>query len=139
MPRPKTAEDAFREAFQRLVSGTPVKLPLGSKVSQNNVAKEAGRSPSALRKERFPELIDEIKFYLANNSAGIESTSELRAKSAVDTSLRARYEELRTRQNYETSRLLSALAELAELKRYVVELEHKLSNQALLKYESGRN
>lgn len=56
-----TAEQRFREAFDRLKSGVPVVLPKGSSISQNNVAREAGCDPSALKKSRYPLLIDEIQ------------------------------------------------------------------------------
>ncbi|MNF54424.1 hypothetical protein D3C84_358530 [compost metagenome] len=60
------AEKLFRAAFERLKENEPVVLPRGTAVSQNNVAKEAGRDPSALKKERYPLLITEIKEYVAN-------------------------------------------------------------------------
>ncbi len=63
--RPKTAETNFREAFERLKIGTPKILPADTQVSQNNVAKEAGCDPSALRKSRFPSLVSEIQHYVA--------------------------------------------------------------------------
>ncbi|GAB3495546.1 hypothetical protein GCM10027399_17730 [Curvibacter fontanus] len=63
--KPKTAETKFREAFERLKAGRPQVLPAGALVSQNNVAREAGCDPSALRKSRFPNLIEDIQAYLA--------------------------------------------------------------------------
>lgn len=63
--RPKTAEANFREAFERLKISAPKTLPAGAQVSQNNVAKEAGCDPSALRKSRFPSLVAEIQNYVA--------------------------------------------------------------------------
>lgn len=63
--RPKTAEASFREAFERLKISVPKVLPADAKVSQNNVAKEAGCDPSALRKSRFPSLVAEIQNYVA--------------------------------------------------------------------------
>ena len=42
------AELQFYEAFIRLKNNKPNILPKGTKVSQNNVAKEAGVDPSAL-------------------------------------------------------------------------------------------
>lgn len=65
LARPKTAEANFREAFERLISGAPKILSAGAQVSQNNVAKEAGCDPSALRKSRFPSLVAEIQSYVA--------------------------------------------------------------------------
>ena len=63
--RPKTAEANFREAFERLKIGASKVLPGDAQVSQNNVAKEAGCDPSALRKSRFPSLVAEIQNYIA--------------------------------------------------------------------------
>jgi hypothetical protein len=61
----KAAEANFREAFERLKIGAQEVLPAGSMVSQNNVAREAGCDPSALRKSRFPSRIAEIQIYRA--------------------------------------------------------------------------
>ncbi|MGK0269857.1 MAG: DNA primase large subunit [Cocleimonas sp.] len=55
------AETLFREAFERLLANTPVNVPKGTKVSQNNVAKEAGKHPTALKKDRFPTLVLQIQ------------------------------------------------------------------------------
>lgn len=63
--RPKTAEANFREAFERLKIGAPKVISADVQVSQNNVAKEAGCDPSALRKSRFPSLVAEIQNYVA--------------------------------------------------------------------------
>lgn len=60
----ETAEQRFRSAFERLKTGQPVVLPPGSSVSQNNVAKEAGTDPTALRKARYPALIREIQAWV---------------------------------------------------------------------------
>ena len=59
----KTAEQEFREAFERLKTNKPERLEKGSQVTQNNVAREAGRDPSSLRKGRYPTLIYEIQAY----------------------------------------------------------------------------
>ena len=56
-----SAEQRFRAAFDRLKLGIPEVLPKGTPVSQNNVAKEAGCDPSALRKARFPLLVIAIQ------------------------------------------------------------------------------
>ena len=59
-----SAEQRFRQAFERLKANKPKVLEVGTPVSQNNVAKEAGCDPSALRKSRFPALVREIQAYL---------------------------------------------------------------------------
>jgi hypothetical protein len=59
-----SAEINFREAFERLKKNTPIRLPKGTPVTQNNVAREAGRDPSGLRKSRYPFLVQDIQEYL---------------------------------------------------------------------------
>lgn len=63
-PKTENAEQRFKAAFIRLKENRPLVLSRGSSVSQNNVAKEAGADPSALRKSRYPALIREIQAYL---------------------------------------------------------------------------
>ena len=63
----KGAEGRLRDAFERLKLGVPEVLPKGSRVSQNNVAKESGSDPSALRKSRYPLLIMDIQEYVDAN------------------------------------------------------------------------
>lgn len=60
----ENAEQRFRAAFKRLKDGKPLVLPTGTPVSQNNVAKEAGTDPTALRKARYPALIREIQAWV---------------------------------------------------------------------------
>jgi len=59
------AETDFRNAFERLKTGDTIVLPKNSAVTQNNVAREAGRDPSALRKSRYPKLISDIQLWIA--------------------------------------------------------------------------
>ena len=56
-----SAENKFREAFQRLKQNHPITVVKGTPISQNNVAREAGLDPSALKKARFQSLVDEIQ------------------------------------------------------------------------------
>jgi hypothetical protein len=58
------AESLFRAAYERLKTNEPVNLPKGTPITQNNVAKEAGKHPTALKKDRFPLLVLEIQDYL---------------------------------------------------------------------------
>jgi chromatin segregation and condensation protein Rec8/ScpA/Scc1 (kleisin family) len=129
------AEKAFREAFERLKAGKAGLLPRGSRVSQNNVAKEAGCTPSALRKERFPELVAEIQRYVDQKPDEASSTREKldQAKSRNRT-LAERQGALLRRQAYETSRVLSLLAEVAELRRQVLTLESRLNEGKIVTF-----
>lgn len=70
-----SAEQRFRDAFERLKLGVPQVLPKGTPVSQNNVAKEAACDPSALRKTRFPLLVLAIQEWVEAHK-GEQSGSE---------------------------------------------------------------
>ena len=77
------AEQLFRKAFERLKNNKPKVLPRDTPVSQNNVAKEAGRDPSALKKDRYPILVLEIQAYIA-------TVRELAATGKKDSNRRTR-------------------------------------------------
>lgn len=72
-----TAEERFRAAFKRLKLGVPQVLPKNTPVSQNNIAKEAGCDPSALRKSRLPLLVMEIQEWVdAHKGEGVDSARQ---------------------------------------------------------------
>lgn len=64
-------EAELRAGFERLKSGDVERVPGGTPVTQNNVARETGMEPSAFKKARYPVLIDEIQRYISakNQSA----------------------------------------------------------------------
>lgn len=90
----KTAEELFREAFERLKRNKPVILPKGTPLSQNNVAKEAGRDPSALKKSRYPLLVLEIQEYSA-----LQESQEKKVSQQKDNRKRKLQEKLKDCQN----------------------------------------
>lgn len=73
-----SAEQRFRDAFERLKHKVPQVLPKGTPVSQNNVAKEAGCDPSALRKARFPLLVLAIQEWVNSNKSAQQPSERLR-------------------------------------------------------------
>ena len=75
-----TAEQRFRQAFERLKANEPKLLKTGTPVSQNSVAKEAGCDPSALRKSRFPSLVREIKAYVELHKDDVQSIRQTTLK-----------------------------------------------------------
>ncbi|NHC04091.1 hypothetical protein G9F31_09960 [Acinetobacter sp. 187] len=79
----QNAEQSFREAFKRLKSNNPKILPLNSPVTQNNIAREAGRDPSALKKDRYPLLILEIQAYIQSKT----EENQVKKKSTDNRSL----------------------------------------------------
>lgn len=128
--KPKTAEANFREAFERLKAGAPKVLPLGTPVSQNNVAKEAGCDPSALRKSRFSILVAEIQGYLTSHrderpTSERQRLLKQRQRSRDTTEV---IKDLKAQRDALASLLLDANAHVGSLTHKVRDLETRLAN-----------
>jgi hypothetical protein len=123
MSQRDTAEARFREAYERLKAGTPRVLEAGSEATQNNTAREAGKHPSALRRERFPELVDEIQAYNKGKNSGEPSTKEDGAAR-----LKGTITELTIKQQLEASRVLSLLLELSDARKEVRDASARVTN-----------
>lgn len=96
-------------------------------MSQNNVAKEAGCTASALRKERFPELVKQIQDHVGSSSKAPQDLRERLAHAEQrNKHLVQEKAALRDRYDLQTSRVLSLLAEAAELRRQIKSLESEL-------------
>lgn len=76
----KPAVELFTEAFERLKNNVPINLPKGTTVTQNNVAREAGRDPSALRMERYPDLLLKIQSYISTKKEKENEPQKNRAR-----------------------------------------------------------
>ncbi|MCW6596093.1 hypothetical protein [Yersinia ruckeri] len=123
-----SAGDKYRAAFERLKSNKPERLPKGASVSQNNVAKEAGSDPSALKKKRFPLLIAEIQKYVESHAEerppSVRQISLLARKK--NRGLRERIEEIEKQRDHLASLLSEADATILELYDRIAELERQL-------------
>lgn len=111
------AELAFRAAFDRLKRGEPERLAKGAGVSQNNVAKEAGCDPSALKKSRYPSLIAEIQSWVEASTVNAPPSprqKQLAQRSRV-RSLREKYEALKAQRDHALSLVVEADAKLVDL------------------------
>lgn len=111
------AEQAFRDAFERLKKDAPIRIAKGLTLSQNLVAKEAGTDPSALKKARFPSLVAEIQRWVANSEKPAPASkrqSELR-QHEKNRSLRDQINDLKIQRDAICSRLLEADAKILEL------------------------
>lgn len=123
-----SAEQRFHAAFERLKLGAPKVLPKGTHVSQNNVAKEAGCDPSALRKARFPLLVIAIQEWVEAHK-GEPFTSErqrllkLRRKNR-DT--RETIVDLKKQRDSVAGLLADADLRIVELSEKVADLQAKL-------------
>lgn len=122
------AELMFREAFARLKKNQPERMPKGTPVTQNNVAKEAGVDTSALRSSRYPELSSEIKKWAQEHPAkGTESMRQVTiAKRAATRQLRDRIRDVEAQRDHAASRLVAAEAEVVRLTQQVARLEAML-------------
>lgn len=120
--RKMTAEDKFREAFERLKSGKPEVLTAPVTVSQNNIAKEANCDPSALRKSRYPTLVREIQAYLEIHTNGEPSKRSLAIKKrSMASRLKSRIDSLTKERDHAHSQLISA-------RELILELTNELSS-----------
>ncbi len=130
MAFPKSAETNFREAFERLKAGVPRILPPGTLVSQNNVAKEAGCDPTALKKARYPGLVNEIQAYLTSHSQErppSERQRQLKARQ-VSRSKSQTIESLKAQRDDAVSRLVEAREVVIEQAARIRDLEAKLED-----------
>lgn len=117
----QSAEDMFREAFERLKSNRPLILPRGTPLSQNNVAKEAGRDPSALKKSRYPLLVLEIQEFIE-----LKDSQEQKGKEQRDNRKRKIQEKLKDcqKQRDKLCSIVDAQQQMIEeLQSRILELE----------------
>ena len=122
--RKSKAELQFYEAFIRLKENKPVNVTKGTSVTQNNVAKEAGVDPSALRKSRYPELIKEIQAWVELNDQKQISKKQARKKSNSKViELQQRIEMLVAQRDQATSKLLAAQLKIIELTNKINRLD----------------
>ncbi|MES2024324.1 MAG: hypothetical protein V4448_02090 [Pseudomonadota bacterium] len=116
-PDSQKAEEMFREAFDRLKQDCPKILGEGAKVSQNNVAKEAGRDSSALKKSRYPALIAEIQVWVQQNRVETANRSERLSpeKKRRVRALLERMGDLKKQRDHAMSLLIEANAKILDL------------------------
>lgn len=130
-PEPATsAEQRFREAFERLKLGVPVVLPKGVPVSQNNVAKEAGCDPSALRKTRFPLLVLAIQEWVGSQQSE-QTTSErqrLLKKRSKNRDMRETIADLKKQRDIAVGLLADADLRIVELTEKLQDVQARLDH-----------
>lgn len=126
---PLTAEQRFRQAFERLKANASRVLERNTPVTQNNVAREAGCDPSALRKSRFPLLVREIQAYLELNQDSMESGRHIRLKNRQANRTKAKQlKDVIRQRDAAQSALTSANERIVELSAKVGSLEMRLDD-----------
>jgi hypothetical protein len=115
----------FRDAFQRLKDGKPTRVPRGTPVTQNMVAKEAGREPPAFKKSRYPELIAEIQKYVAaRQEASDEPAVQVPAtERRPKRSMEEKYRDMKSQRDIALSLLVEADALILELTQQLDSIE----------------
>ncbi|CAI8924664.1 BHLH domain-containing protein [Pseudomonas sp. IT-P258] len=123
-----SAEQRFRQAFERLKADSPKILMPGTPVSQNNVAKEAACDPSALRKSRFPSLVREIKVYVdINKRKTISKRRDQLRKRTLRSDLKKRLDVVKAQRDFAQSQLISAQQRVMELASELFEIKEYLA------------
>ena len=121
-----SAEDRFRQAFERLKVGEPKLLKRGTPITQNNVAREAGCDPSALKKARFPALIRQIQAYIELHQNDHHSTGKNPKKRTANRTMQKRLEDAIRQRDQAQSILASANVRIIELSEEVQSLQQQL-------------
>lgn len=136
------AEKLFQDAFDRLKQDKPNLLPRGTLVSQNNVAKEAGRDPSALRKSRYPRLIRAIQKWIEDNGsaprARASSASLIKGARDKNRQLQARIEELTKQRDKAMSRLVIAEESILDFHRRLQDCMTRLGESSVVPFRNSQ-
>jgi len=136
-----SAESNFREAFQRLKQDCPVYVAKGTLVSQNNVAKEAGLDPSALKKSRFPNLVEEIQQWIRDHEQlkkqSTLKTSELQRKR--NRNLKEKIKDLKAQRDHAIGLLLDADILIIKLTNENIALRSSISQQSKIRKIKDKN
>ena len=126
-PETESAEQRFRQAFERLKAGKPKVMPSGTLPSQNNVAREAGCDPTALKKSRFPVLIREIQAHNDLHQEDVESAAQkAKKRKTANRSAQQRLENAIRQRDEAASKLISASRRIMELTEENRHLQRKL-------------
>lgn len=133
-----TAEENFRAAFERLKSNTPKICPLGTLVSQNNVAKEAGTDPSALKKSRFPTLIAEIQAFVSTIEVPTSNRQKELLKKKKNRGVKEMLEDVTKQRDCLASMLAEADLTILELKDKLKQYEDSQVDSNVISIERKR-
>ena len=122
-----SAEQRFLAAFERLKLNVPQVLPNGTPVSQNNVAKEAGCDPSALRKTRFPLLVIAIQEWVeAHKSEQPSERQRLLKQRRKNRDTKETIADLKQQRDRAVALLADADLRIVELSEKVADMHTRL-------------
>lgn len=98
--------------------GKPDILPKGTPLSQNNVAKEAGVDPSALRRARFSELVADIQAWIESHKDEVPQKTPrqmMLAQRSRNRDLQEKVKALEEQRDKALGQLLDAQSRILEL------------------------
>ncbi|MGK3486209.1 hypothetical protein [Klebsiella michiganensis] len=107
----------YRIALQRLIDNESIYLPVGTKISNDSVAVEAGRKKGTIKKSRsvFTDLIAEIKIAALNQKRRVGEPHSTEIKN-----LKSEIKELKLMLDASLIREVSLINELFEIKKDIL-------------------
>lgn len=116
----ESAEVEYRKAFNRIIEGKAVRVGKTASPTLANIAREAGKDPSALKKSRYPGFIGEVEaFNQVSSSVKDETdrslTAQLKSARQENKRLREEYELLSIERDLSHSRVLNLQQAIVEL------------------------
>ncbi|MBH1494018.1 hypothetical protein JY423_02140 [Stenotrophomonas maltophilia] len=123
-----TAESKFRAALARIIDGSALNVERNAQITQNNVAREAGVDPSALRASRYPALVMEIRDLagMARADVGSMGHKPHRPRSEERRNEKQRYQDMKRQRDHAAALLASADSEVLRLMLRVRDLERHI-------------
>lgn len=104
-----SAEERYRDAFERLKLGRAKNVPTCTIVSLASVAREAGSEPSALKRSRYPLLAEEIlDWSIRSRKSTVGCETKLSASRKKIQRLEAKLREVQEQRDRAVNLLLAA-------------------------------
>lgn len=124
----ESAEVEYRKAFKRIIEGKAVRVDKTASPTLANIAREAGKDPSALKKSRYPGFIGEVESFneiasSVREEADRSLTAQLKSARQENKRLREDYELLIVERDQSHSRVLN-------LQQAIVELSFEIERQS---------
>ena len=103
----------YYEALERLKNNKPINMPIGTKITNDNVSLEAGRKKGTIKKSRevFWELIEEINKY-----KNIDKAPKEECKAQIEK-YKAKFKEYKELYEQSINRELMMIERLKELEK----------------------
>ena len=128
----------LKEALNRLVSNTPIRVPKDSKINNDTVALEAGLKRGAVKRSRpeLAELLDNIKEAEAKRLGKEYSKKNSKIVMQHETlKLKQQFKELQERYDVQLSQIKSLIFENHRLKQELGQFKEERSNENIIMFK----